>query len=1069
MSLALLLRGALRCATLTCATALCLGTAYAQDLRPVDGVPGVQLESGYELRLAASGLTFPSNITFAEDGRAWVTESGFLPSSPPKVLALDLKGDPSSNQTAILTPMMLPMGTAMGPFTDVTYYGGMLFLGHRQRGANGWAVGAISRFDPANPAGTFKTLVTNLPSVGDHSNNEIVFGADGRLYFGQGTATNSGVVGPDNRWVANAPAFAELAPVDIYFKPNGFMSRVPAPTDPEGDAVTAAYRPFGYGAETTPYLVPAVTPAAPYYGIIAGTGTVYSLDPMAADPTATMRLEAWGLRNPFGLAFAADDPTRLFVSNNGSDVRGRAGDPSDPLDPTTFIIQGNRPVANDWDEVFELRTGGEAEFFGWPEFFHDPATNQPVLASDPQFCDNPALDADDCPQTIFDANFRAGLKVEPAFSSLGPYVSTTGLEASTSEAFGYYGDVFTTESGSFSPQTGAFTFTGYKVSRVDEETGVNVDFLVNVGSTAEELFVPTKLNKPVSAVFHDDMLAVVDLGVLEPGIMLLQAGTGKVWIVRRSGTNACTADGGMIALASGSLDTTIIVDATPDPLAVEITSPADGERKGWVITDSEGKILALPAAPPFDLNGAGVGTCLIWHLAWDGELSGATVGANVDGLEGCFDLSNPITVRRVAPGSQVVTTGMVSMPNGETTRYVCPGNDGPITVELGYTTPAGQVAYAITDENYNILKVSMTNGIDLSGAGVGTCYIWAFNYTGTITAMPGESVFSTQFSTDQWLISQNAIRAIRERPEGGTVATPLGETTVYTCVDGTPDFVGFQASGQSDANSVFVITDDQNKILMFNTQGFQDFDGAGVGNCRVWHLSFTGSLTAKPGDDAAAVALSDRCFDLSDNFITVVRNSPDGGQVSGNGQAIVELSGTQRTVAFATTSMSTAAYRYFVLNPDFSIRAIVGGAYDFTGAPAGQYLVYGASYTGGLLPTVGGPLFGQRVSVGCFDLSDGAVSVMVRGGMAFTATPVTTEDIRLSLKPVSADVATADEPATVRVTDAFGRVVLEQRVASTAQLDGLLLHVGRRTSGLHFVTVQTGEHLGTEKVLLSLP
>ena len=527
-------------------------------------------------------------------------------------------------------------------------------------------------------------------------------------------------------------------------------------------------------------------------------------------------------------------------------------------------------------------------------------------------------------------------------------------------------------------------------------------------------------------------------------------------------------EAGVLAFADGSSEKTITVDDTPDPLATTLSGERFGSARGYVITDAEGNILGLPMAPPFDLNGAGVGVCQIWYLRWEPGLQGRAVGNNLSDLRGCFDLSNPITVDRVAPGTKAVTTGLISMPSGATTRYVCPGNDGPITVQLNYATPAGQVAYAITDEDFNILKVSTTNGIDLSGAGVGRCYIWAFNYTGTITATAGESVFSTKFSTDEWLISQNAILAIRERPAGGTVATPQGETTVYTCVDGTADFVGFSVSGQSAANSVFVITDADNIILGLNTRGFADFDGAGVGDCRVWHLSYTGSLTAKPGDDAAAVALSDRCFDLSDNFITVVRNTPEGGQVSGNGQAIVRLEGSDRTVDFSTTSTSTAAYSYFVLNPDFSIRAIVEGAYDFTGAPTGQYLVYGASYTGDLLPVVGGPLFGQRVSVGCFDLSDGAVSVMVRAGLGFTAAPVAPRTIRLALDEPSA-VETLGAPSTVSVTDAYGRILLEQDLASPAALDGLLLDLGRSSTGLHLVTVRTGEDVTTKKVMLSLP
>ncbi len=459
--------------------------------------------------------------------------------------------------------------------------------------------------------------------------------------------------------------------------------------------------------------------------------------------------------------------------------------------------------------------------------------------------------------------------------------------------------------------------------------------------------------------------------------------------------------GGTLAFADGTTEATITVDGTPDPLAVALSGDRAGTNRAWVITDLTGTILGLPMAPPFDLDGAGLGTCLIWYLRYEDGLTGLTAGANANALNGCFSFSNPLTVKRVAPVSGMVATGQVSMPSGATTRYVCPGNDGPFTVQTNYATPVGQLAYAITDADGKILAISMSNMIDLSGASVGTCFVWAFNYTGTITGAPGDNVFSTQFSTDQWLISQNAVEAVRQTPEAGTISTVAGETTVYACIDGQADVWGFQPTGNSGANFLLVITDANNMILGLNRQGFQDFDGAGIGDCRVWGLSYTGSLTAKPGDNATTVTFSDGCSDLSDNFVTVVRETPDGATVSGNGKPIVMLSGGTSVVNFATTSMSTARYTYFVLDPSFQIVAITPNVYDFASAPDGQYLVYGASYTGAVLPTVGGPLFGQRISRGCFDLSDGAVSVMVNRGMRFTAAPVSTTDIRLSLAPDS--------------------------------------------------------------------
>ena len=72
---------------------------------------------------------------------------------------------------------------------------------------------------------------------------------------------------------------------------------------------------------------------------------------------------------------------------------------------------------------------------------------------------------------------------------------------------------------------------------------------------------------------------------------------------------------------------------------------AMGDNSLWVITDDNLNILATPPGPPFDLEGAGEGVCLIWHLSYADsvDLTGVTNAAD---LMGCYSLSNPITVTR---------------------------------------------------------------------------------------------------------------------------------------------------------------------------------------------------------------------------------------------------------------------------------------------------------------------------------------------------------------------------------------------------------------------------------------
>jgi glucose/arabinose dehydrogenase len=279
----------------------------------------VVVEPGYVLAPLATGLDFPTGI--AMDGeRIWISEAGILPNDPvPKVVEIA----PDGTAEVILTAKDLPKGAFLPPVIDVTHHEGMLWVTHRQIGVNDWMVGAVSRFDPADPAGTFTTVLTNLPSQGDHFTNEIIFGEDGRAYFTQGTATNTSVVGPDNElvtgWLSKAPNFHDYPAKDVVL--SGAEYTTDNPLEPGGDleaevpagedVVTAPFMEFGSGPVDEGTVVSGATPSAPQDGIIIGNGTAYSFDPTAEDAASTLRLEAWGLRNPLGLGFDPFDPSSL--------------------------------------------------------------------------------------------------------------------------------------------------------------------------------------------------------------------------------------------------------------------------------------------------------------------------------------------------------------------------------------------------------------------------------------------------------------------------------------------------------------------------------------------------------------------------------------------------------------------------------------------------------------------------------------------------------------------------------------------------------------------------------------
>jgi len=472
------------------------------------GTPdNVVIPPGYNMVAVATGLNFPTAITFQGDS-ILVAEAGIVTTAAVK--EVDQKG----NITTVLTAGMLPTGVLVAPLTGITFAEGWVWLVHSQTSSTGGVpVGVISKFMLRDPVGTFQTVISGLPYFGDHPGSSIVFG-NGRAYLMSGLPTNSSVVGADNRWAISHPTFHDFPPVDIDLSGVGYRTAQAFALDPTATKITEPFMPFGGGTVPAGTVVRAATPTNPGNGIItAGGGAVYSFDPHAANATSTMRLEGWGFRNDYGLGLDPFNPNLLFVSNNGSDARG------------------SRPIANDWDDMFIIHLGVGVQFFGWPDYFHDPVTRQPRPVTDSFFCP-PSPPYGMCPQFAFSSSFRANLAVQAAFAELENHSSANLFDFSPNADFGFMGDIFIAETGSIPPGTGATSLIGYKVARIDRGTGEVTDFITHTVSDVSTIFRPNGFNKPIDVKFRNGNMFIADFGVFPPAAVT--PGSGKIWMVSRT-------------------------------------------------------------------------------------------------------------------------------------------------------------------------------------------------------------------------------------------------------------------------------------------------------------------------------------------------------------------------------------------------------------------------------------------------------------------------------------------------------------------------------------------------------
>jgi glucose/arabinose dehydrogenase len=403
----------------------------------------ISLPSGYRIEVFAQGLDSPISMQFASDQSIYIAESGFT-SDNPKILRLlggnfELVAD-GFNQN----------------ISGITIRDSDIYVSHR---------GFISVIDAA---GARKDIISGLPSFGDYSNSRVAFGADHKLYFGQGTTTNSGVVGDDNLWLVNRPFLHDYPGSYIMLRGQNFETQNRF-VEAEEVTYTGAFSP--YGIPNMPYEVKK--------GVTKASGSILR----ANSDGSQLELVAWGLRHPFYVKF--DESNRLFSVNRGFDVRG------------------SRPIANVPDDFYQIVPG---EWYGWPDF----------TGGEPVTLDRFRMDGG--PQPEFLLLNHPGIPPRP-YTIFPAHSSISGFDFNYNSDFGPYGDVYIAEYGTLgratiggtSPQ---YAGIGHRVSRIDMNTGGVTTFAINRSGFSTSITNEGGFSRPIDVTFGPDgALYVLDVGV----------------------------------------------------------------------------------------------------------------------------------------------------------------------------------------------------------------------------------------------------------------------------------------------------------------------------------------------------------------------------------------------------------------------------------------------------------------------------------------------------------------------------------------------------------------------------
>jgi glucose/arabinose dehydrogenase len=440
--------------------------------------PAIEVPEGFRAVRVVQGLDYPSSIAFDDAGRLYILESHTVPVPLTKRRILRVAGE--HLEEVEMEGGAEPTGEiAVG----LTFHEGWLYFSHEEKdGTFG-----ISRVRPAG--GAVEAVLRGLPAQGDHDVNYLVFDGRGTLYFGLGSATNSGVVSSNDpvngKWLKAHPEAREIPCRDLVLTGQTFIERNALTPDEDDTATTGAFQAYGQSGATR------------VAGQAMCSGAIYELPRGSTRP----RLVAWGFRNP--VALALDGRDQLYVGMHGADIRG------------------TRPVLDDPDAVYRVRRG---EWYGWPDF-----SAGLVPLTDPRYR----------PPQKYLAQGHTGLAfvIDHARSGLRPPDPSLLVTATVPHAAlggmtfvpergpfaRWAGQLLISEMGDFKPTTDAVKpdeRAGFQVEAVDVKSGRRTVFARNRGQgpalPASRLDLQEAFERPVDVKFGPDGLVyVLDFGVFE--------------------------------------------------------------------------------------------------------------------------------------------------------------------------------------------------------------------------------------------------------------------------------------------------------------------------------------------------------------------------------------------------------------------------------------------------------------------------------------------------------------------------------------------------------------------------
>ena len=440
-------------------------------------------------------------------------------------------------------------------------------------------------------------------------------------------------------------------------------------------------------------------------------------------------------------------------------------------------------------------------------------------------------------------------------------------------------------------------------------------------------------------------------------------------------------DGAQVSLEDGSRMTEVcVMDGESDELIFINNTTATSANYAYIITNENDEIILPLIGDRIDFDVDLItGVNRVYGLSYTGNLN-LSSGQNITSgvlSDACYSLSSTF----VTIVKSLVVGGNVSLTDSTTATAICPEGRLDTIHFLTTGTSTESYGYAAVGPDGVVVLVSDTSFMALGTLAVDTLDIYGLAFTGSLNMVEGALLNEAIFSDGCFAISQNAVRVTTERPENGVLTTIGGSTDTLVCPQAGQPIINLLAPDALGGELITILTD-TNDII----QGFSPGLSVSLpsdlpeGSYQLWSANYTGNLQLAEGLSLAETSVSDDCYALSTNSVSIKWEVPFAGSLilsdNSNSAIFCPQNGNADSLSWTAPEANGGSLVYLLTDTlNQIIHILESPVLDGDTLGLGSYRIHGLAYTGNLLATIGQNAGSASLSDGCYQLSTSFITL----------------------------------------------------------------------------------------------